>query len=284
MKDLVVLKNIVGILETNIEELEEFVNSELERFSTDSSIEIADAKKDRAELNNSLKFLTSKRIEVINKCMEPYVDFEARCKVLEKKIKNLSEAIGVNITAKENAEKEVKKAEIIKLWNTKNFDLFKIDKVFNQKWLNKTTTTKEIEAEIDTIINKTYSDIKIIERFPDDDLITLKAMYFESLDIGKTLDRAEILKQNREIAEREKKQREERERAEKLESQKEELVEDMQKDVSGRTASFLASQVLGEEVDLDPVMEYIMSFKARKSVLFALRDYMTEHGIEYTKL
>ena len=109
-------------------------------------------------------------------------------------------------------------------------------------------------------------------------------MYFESLDIGKTLDRAEILKQNREIAEREKKQREERERAEKLESQKEELVEDMQKDVSGRTASFLASQVLGEEVDLDPVMEYTMSFKARKSVLFALRDYMTEHGIEYTKL
>ena len=284
MKGLVVLKNIVGVLETNIEELEEFVNSELERFSTDSSIEIADAKKDRAELNNSLKFLTSKRIEVINKCMEPYVDFEARCKVLEKKIKNLSEAIGANITLKENAEKEVKKAEIIELWNTKNFDLFKIDKVFNQKWLNKTTTIKEIEADIDTIINKTYSDIKIIERFPDDDLITLKAMYFESLDIGKTLDRAEILKQNREIAEREKKQREERERAEKLESQKEELVEDMQKDVSGRTASFLASQVLGEEVDLDPVMEYTMSFKARKSVLFALRDYMTEHGIEYTKL
>lgn len=284
MKDLVVLKNIVGILETNIEELEEFVNSELERFSTDSSIEIADAKKDRAELNNSLKFLTSKRIEVINKCMEPYVDFEARCKVLEKKIKNLSEAIGVNITAKENAEKEVKKAEIIELWNAKDFDLFKIDKVFNQKWLNKTTTIKEIDADIDTIINKTYSDIKIIERFPDDDLITLKAMYFESLDIGKTLDRAEILKQNREIAEREKKQREERERAEKLESQKEELVEDMQKDVSGRTASFLASQVLGEEVDLDPVMEYTMSFKARKSVLFALRDYMIEHGIEYTKL
>ena len=27
MKDLVVLKNIVGVLETNIEELEEFVNT-----------------------------------------------------------------------------------------------------------------------------------------------------------------------------------------------------------------------------------------------------------------
>ena len=284
MKDLIVVKNIVGILETNIEELEKFVKRELKKYSTDSSIEIADAKKDRAELNKSLDFLKTKRIEIIKKCMEPYNDFETRCKVLEKDIKALSEAIGVNITAKENAKKEVKKAEIIELWNTKNFDLFKIDKVFNQKWFNKTTTIKEIEADIDTIINKTYSDIKIIERFPDDDLITLKAMYFESLDIGKTLDRAEILKQNREIAEREKKQREERERAEKLESQKEELVEDMQKDVSGRTASFLASQVLGEEVDLDPVMEYTMSFKARKSVLFALRDYMTEHGIEYTKL
>lgn len=284
MKDLIVVKNIVGILETNIEELETFVKRELKKYSTDSSIEIADAKKDRAELNKSLDFLKTKRIEIIKKCMEPYNDFETRCKVLEKDIKALSDAIGVNIAEKEEKEKELKKEEIKKLWSSKNFNLFSVDKVFNQKWLNKSTSMKDIETDIDVVISKTFSDIKVIERFPDDDIITLKAMYLESLDIGKTLDRAEILKTNREIAEREKKEREEREHKEKIEEQREEILEDEQKEVSGRTALFFASQALGEEVDLDPVMEFSVTFKARKSVLFALRNYMTAHGIEYTKI
>ena len=45
-------------------------------------------------------------------------------------------------------------------------------------------------------------------------------------------------------------------------------------------AASLAQQAAGVPVDEDPEMIYTLRFKAKKSVLFALRQYMIDNKIE----
>ena len=70
---LVVTKNVTGVLETNISTLENFVDEKLKNYTPELYNGSADsAKKDRAELNNSKKFLTQSRIQLMNELMKPY--------------------------------------------------------------------------------------------------------------------------------------------------------------------------------------------------------------------
>ena len=78
--ELVVTKNVVGALETNIEQLEVYVTSKLEEYKPELyKGDAVSAKKDRAELNNSKKFLANTRINLMRELMKPYSDFETRC-------------------------------------------------------------------------------------------------------------------------------------------------------------------------------------------------------------
>ena len=89
--ELRVTKNVVGILETNIEQLEAYVTKKLEEYNPESYFGDADmAKKDRAELNNAKKVLSQARINLMRELMRPYSDFETRCKNLEKMIDGAS--------------------------------------------------------------------------------------------------------------------------------------------------------------------------------------------------
>ena len=78
---LVVTKNITGVLETNIAGLELYVDEKLKSYTPETYLGDADAaKKDRAELNNAQKLLSQSRIQLMKELMKPYADFEARSK------------------------------------------------------------------------------------------------------------------------------------------------------------------------------------------------------------
>ena len=172
--DLVVIEKSAGTLETNIDELEKFIDARLEDYTPDKFKGNADsAKKKRAELNSGREKLKRSRIDLINELMKPYSDFEERCKTLEKKIDKASAALDEIVKTKENEEKENKRKKIELFWKTKEFDLFPLDKIFNEKWLNKTYKESDILDEMDSVIERTYKDLKTIEKFDDAD--TLKA-------------------------------------------------------------------------------------------------------------
>src|SRR5574344_935444 len=279
---LVVTKNVTGVLETNISTLENFVDNKLKSYTPELYNGDADsAKKDRAELNNSKKFLTQSRIQLMNELMKPYADFETRCKNLEGKIDTASKRLDEIVKAKENEEKAKKQNEIQNLWNSKNFVLVPLDKVFNQKWLNKGTKQFEIENEMDSIINKIYTDLKIIEKYSDD-AETLKAHYLDCLNISDTLDYGEELKKNREKIAKEKEEREAREHNKIIEQQKEEVATEKVEQEKNAEAKTLASAALGEtEKADDEVCEYVVSINAKTEQLEKLKCAMNALSIEY---
>lgn len=281
---LIVLDKTAGSLVTNIEKLEAFVLERLEEYKPENYQGDADAaKKDRAELNSAKKQIADERIRIMKELMKPFDEFVERCKGLEKNIDGASKALDEIVKIRENAEKEVKRAIIEEYWRIKEFDLVNLDRVFDQKWLNKTEKIADVKKAIDGIIEKIIADIKTIEAFGID-VDTLKPLYLETLDLGVTIARGNAMKQNRERLEKEKAERAERERKEALQEAQKELIKEEEQEEHASLAENLAAQATGTKSESDPVITFRVEFTGKKSALFKLRQYMLSEGITYIKL
>lgn len=275
-----------GKLVTNIDELEIFVAEKLVEYTPENYKGDSDAaKKDRATLNASKKAVSAKRIEIIKNAMARFMidTFETRCKKVEKDIDTAALALDAIVKAKEEEEKNAKRKQIEQFWSVQNFDLVTLDKIFDQKWLNKTTKNKDIFEEIEKKIAAIYDGIKTIEAFGVD-VDTLKPIFLETLDIGATIQQGNRLRENRDRLAKEEAERKEREALKAKQKAQEELGrEEMRSQVNEQIAT-IAAQAAGVEADLDPEITYTLKFKAKKSVLFALRQYMIDNGITYEKI
>ena len=280
--ELVVTEKAVGYLETNIEALETYVKQKLEEYNPENYMGDADlAKKDRAELNKARDKISRARKELIAELMKPYNDFETRCKALEKMIDSASGALDEIVKTKENEEKDQKRKKIELMWQTKNFDLFPLTKIFNPKWLNKTCKDKEILEEMDAVIERTYHDLKLIDKFAED-AETLKAHYLIELDIGETLDYGEELQKQREVAKREAEGRAEREHQEKIDQQKEEVYQ-QQKQLDSGVSNLVDEAMTSMGYDTKPQRkEYVITIKCFENELQELKYAMNKLSIEYS--
>ena len=197
--ELKIGKKELGALTTNALEIKAKVEEILPRYDVANYNEsnIDSAKKDKALLNASAKALNDKRIEIEKEWMVPFTEFKDIISDTCKLIKSATEKIDTVVKDSEAKAKAEKKTEISTYWESKNFTLVSLDRVFDEKWLNKTSKIKDIKFEIDTAINKINDDIKTLEAISGD-TETLKAMYLENLDINKTIQYANTLKQNKE--------------------------------------------------------------------------------------
>ncbi len=281
---LVIVEKKSGFLTTNIEALENFVMERLEEYKPENYQGDADAaKKDRAELNTAEKQIAGERIRIMKELMKPFDEFNERSKGLEKNIKTAAGLLGVIVKIKEDAEKEVKRAIIEEYWRIKAFELVHLDRVFDQKWLNKTVKIADVKKEIDSIIENIIADIKTFEAFGED-VETLKLMYLETLDLRGTIARGNAMKANRERLEKEKAERAEREKKEAIHEAQKELIQEEEKAQHESLAETLASQATGTESESDPIESFRIEFTGKRSALFRLRQYMLSEGITYIKL
>ncbi|MBR6081203.1 MAG: DUF1351 domain-containing protein [Treponema sp.] len=277
---LVVRNETAGTLDTNIADIEKFVTERIKDYSPDTYMGDADAaKKDRAELNKAKKTLGDTRRAVIDRLMQPFVDFESRCKGLEKLIDDASSKLDAIVKARENEEKDAKRKLIQAEWDSRKFDLFSLDKVFTPKWLNKTFKMADVAAEIGAIIDRTYRDLKTIEKFSSD-ADTLKAHYLMNLDIADTLDYGEELKKKRELAAREAETRKARVHEERIEEQKKEVC--MEAADAARSSSMASLVANALEFDVEPSeSEYTITVSVTEAQLLGIKNYLTMQGIEY---
>lgn len=283
--ELVVVEKSVGYLQTNIRGLEMYIDKRLDDYKPENYMGDADlAKKDRTELNKAKDKIGKARRELISELMKPYEDFEERCKNLEKKIDLASKALDEIVKLKENEEKQKKRESIEKLWNSKNFELFPLEKIFNPKWLNKTFKEKDISSEIDAVIDRTYKDLKTIERFVDD-AETLKAHYLMNLDIAETIQYGDELQRQKEIAQKEKAEREEREHQQVIQEQKKDLVREALKFEQNKATEDLAEQAIASvrnETHAKPCKkEFVVTVNCFDEDLMKLKADMNALGIEY---
>jgi hypothetical protein len=197
--ELKIGKKELGALTTNALEIKAKVVEILPKYDVDNYNEsnIDSAKKDKALLNSSAKALNDKRIEIEKEWMVPFTEFKDIVSETCKLIKSVTDKIDTVVKDSEAKAKAEKKTEISTYWEGKKFTLVSLDKIFDEKWLNKTSKIKDIKIEIDGAINKINDDIKTLEAIGAD-VETLKAMYLENLDINKTIQYANTLKQNKE--------------------------------------------------------------------------------------
>lgn len=214
---LIIKEKTLGNLVTNAKDIKAYVEEKLKEYSVDNYTgDAKQAAKDKAEINAAIKTLNDRRIALEKEWNMPFVEFKNIISETCDMMKTASGKLDVIVKAREEEEKAQKKAQIIELWNGKNFNLVTLDRIFNAKWLNKTTKLAAVDTEIDTIIKNITGDLASLDAFGEDTAI-LKDLYLSTLNLQQTLNKGAELKANRERLaqlEAEKKAREEKEKAE----------------------------------------------------------------------
>ena len=206
---LSIKEKTLGSLVTNIKDVRAFVYERLKDYSAENyNGDAKKAKEDKAELNKVAEAFDERRRALKKEWDEPFSEFEQIITEISVKIKEVSGSLKQIVDEKETKEKEAKRVEIEKLWETKEFNLTTLSKIFNQKWLNKTYKINAISSDMDLIIKNINSDLEALDSFGND-TSTLKEFYLTTLDLQKTLTRGAEMKANRERLAEEKARREE---------------------------------------------------------------------------
>ncbi len=149
--------------------------------------QLPEAKKDRASLNRMKKALNDARIGTQKEYMVPFDEFKGRIDELIRMVDEPIREIDEQVKAFEEAQKQEKKEEILRLFAEKGFQRFVTpEKIWNEKWLNKSCSMKQIDEEMNALINKIGTEVYTIHQL---EAFSFEAMeiYKESLDLNKAI-------------------------------------------------------------------------------------------------
>lgn len=160
-----------GTIDFNFEDLKDALTGELEFyknlvFTEDTK---ADAKKTVAELRKLKKQINDKRIEVKKLYMQPYTNFEAKVKELDKLINEPIAYISEQIDAFEQKRIEEKRELINEIYLelvSEREDIAgyaELNRVYDSKWENASTSNKTIQEAITSYLDSVGNDIAAIE-------------------------------------------------------------------------------------------------------------------------
>lgn len=196
-------------IEFNYEEIKQELAIQLQKYQNLVFEEnnIQEAKKTRADLNRLKKQVNDKKIEVKNKFIKPYTDFEIKIKEIITMIDKPCLEIDKQIKTFEEKQKEIKKEEIQKIYEENIKDLKEIlplQKFWNDKWLNSTYKIRDIELEISGTIHRVKTDLKVIEDMQSEFEVQLKDKYLLTLDLTSVMQEKSRLERIKEITENKK--------------------------------------------------------------------------------
>lgn len=264
-----------GTIDFNFEDLKDALTAELELyknlvFTEDTK---ADAKKTVAELRKLKKQINDKRIEVKKLYMQPYTDFEAKVKELDKLINEPITFISEQIDAFEQKRIEEKRELINEIYLelvSEREDIAgyaELNRVYDSKWENASTSKKTIQEAITSYLDSVDNDIAAIESMESEYEAKALMRYKETgvlSDALLTIRQWE--KQKEEILKAEEEKQAEAEADEILDAPEpiEEFIEPTEKNDIMKIARY--------EVKVDPFQQT------------QLECYMQECGIQYRRL
>ena len=264
-----------GTIDFNFEDLKDALTAELELyknlvFTEDTK---ADAKKTVAELRKLKKQINDKRIEVKKLYMQPYTDFEAKVKELDKLINEPIAYISGQIDAFEQKRIEEKRELINEIYLelvSEREDIAgyaELNRVYDSKWENASTSKKTIQEAITSYLDSVDNDIAAIESMESEYEAKALMRYKETgvlSDALLTIRQWE--KQKEEILKAEEEKQAEAEADEILDAPEpvEEFIEPTEKNDIMKIARY--------EVKVDPFQQT------------QLECYMQECGIQYRRL
>ena len=246
------------------------------------------ARADRALLNKAEKNIAEKYASLKEAYERPLQNLEMNIKAIRNALKNASDLVGNAVNTHEEKRKAKKRDEILTYWNSKKFDLVLLDRIFDDRWLNKGFKIPDILEQIDKTISGIYRNIEILERIPGQG-IAAKAFYLETLDMSAALKQVDVLKENAERLIKEQETREERKTKEQIDIN---AVNEHREKIDTEEAESNSS-LIDQAFDLpagttaiqarEEIIEQTLTFKGTKDRLLKLREFMTANGISYNK-
>lgn len=259
----------------NYEELKEGLKNSLTKYKNVvyTPETIKEAKDDRARLNSLAKSLNDGKINIKKEFMVPYDEFEGKIKELIELVKEPANEIDAQVKAFEEKEKEKKRSEIEKIYqeNIGEYEnLILLEKIYDSRWENKTYKLTDVKKEIQDIVKKADSDLKIINSQQTEFLLNIKDVYFNTLDLGQALVEKERLEKQKELL-----------------KPKEEIVEAVveepaHNDDAVDAMRYAVDTAVEESKQVEEkIVKITFTVECTESQLLALGQYMKANGIKY---
>lgn len=169
------------------------------------------AKAELASLRKTRDEVEKRRKEVKAQCLVPYNDFEEKVKELLEIIDSQLKEMEAERIRKRHADVETLYAECAGEWA----EYLPLKEIYVKKWDNATTSLKQIEKELLTMIEKVSSEVAIIRNTQSDVVDDALQIYQKSRELGAALTRINTYEDNKKRAleaERIRRQQEEEQR------------------------------------------------------------------------
>ena len=184
----------------NFEELKAELSERLDYYRgivvTEDTIK--ESKDDRANLNKLRTAIDTRRKDIKKAYLQPYNEFEAKCKELTVLIDEPIKAIDVQLQAFEDKRKEEKLQEVRTEYESvisETFrDIIPFERILDQKWLNATTTMKSVKEALRDWSKRVGADMLAMDAVEEEYKIAVRQKYVETLDIGRALAHRDELK------------------------------------------------------------------------------------------
>lgn len=261
----------------NYEELKGGLQESLKKYQNlvYTSQNIKEAKDDRATLNALKKSLNDEKIKIKKEFEVPYKDFEDKIKELIELVDKPASEIDKQVKIFEEAEK-VKKRESIENIYAENIgsyaDLIPLQQIYDSRWENKTYKETDIKKEIQDIVKKADSDIKVIAELKSEFEFQIKDTYFRTLDLGQALVEKQRLEKQKELLTT-------------IKQQQVEVKVDSINNIDSVDSVRYAVGIDNSNEESTSVEEKMISVAFRvectESQLKALREFMKANGIKY---
>lgn len=259
--------NGTATVENNIAEVKEYALKLREYYSklVFTEEQISEAKEERASINKIATKIADYRKGIVAEFKKPIEVFETTAKETEKILKETSEFVDTQVKKFENEEKEKKKIQIVELYESmieELKDIVPFEKLFNEKWLNKTTSFSSIETELKEKLENIRSGLKAIEELHSEYELEIKNTYLQDFNLANAIYKNTQLQNQKKALEK--------------------VAEVHEEKVQEQVESMLKEEVPGEEID--PVQSYTLKITAPLSKMLALRKFLNLNDMKFEKI
>ena len=216
----VTVQQTPGVIQWNFEELKKELAVQMAEYTsivyTDENI--GDAKKDVAALRKLDKAVDARRIEIKNKCLEPYQVIEDQAKELKALIGEPIKLISEKVNDYEARRKAAKKERIMRFMQETFADLpqdirKRLEcKVYDTRWENAGTADKVWKEAIQAALIETQDALTLLQDIDEDFREQVMAVYKVDLNMTGAMMKANELQKQKEILIERERQRQEQER------------------------------------------------------------------------
>ena len=189
--DLQITKFELGTIETNLTELETVVDEALEKYRNlvFTEDQIGEAKKTRSDLNRLKDAVNDWRIAKEKEFNEPFAAVKQKANKIVSSIKEVNGEIDKQIKTFEEAQREEKRAAITDWWAKNGKRTVPIEKVWDDRYLNKTCSEKQWQADLTTKRERITAELAQITQMGEPEKVDfLITNYMQTLDVSAALE------------------------------------------------------------------------------------------------